>query len=185
MTPQLEIQLIAAVTAAACGLVGVFLVLRKTALLSDAISHAILPGIVLAFFWTENLNSPLLLLAAALTGVLTVGLIECVLLGWVFGAGNLRAFVNQHSKLKLGAWFDVLLRFIIPAILLTVIVWNLVIDLTGEQLYGAANPLGFVDWFPVVIPILWIVGTLSLATYLTRQPSAPDPTESPIATFEA
>ena len=117
--------------------------------------------------------------------LLTVGLIECVLLGWVFGAGNLRAFVNQHSKLKLGAWFDVLLRFIIPAILLTVIVWNLVIDLTGEQLYGAANPLGFVDWFPVVIPILWIVGTLSLATYLTRQPSAPDPTESPIATFEA
>ena len=59
------------------------------------------------------------------------------------------------------------------------------IDLAGDQLYGAANPLGFVDWFPVVIPILWIVGTLALATYLTRQPSAPDPTESPIATFEA
>ena len=78
MTPQTEIQLIAAVTAAACGLVGAFLVLRKTALLSDAISHAILPGIVLAFFWTENLNSPLLLLAAALTGVLTVGLIEAL-----------------------------------------------------------------------------------------------------------
>lgn len=78
MTPQLEIQFIAAVTAAACGLVGAFLVLRKTALLSDAISHAILPGIVLAFFWTENLNSPLLLLAAAGTGVLTVGLIEAL-----------------------------------------------------------------------------------------------------------
>ena len=78
MTPQLEIQLIAAVTAAACALVGAFLVLRKTALLSDAISHAILPGIVLAFFWTENLNSPLLLLAAAVTGVVTVGLIEAL-----------------------------------------------------------------------------------------------------------
>ncbi len=78
MTPQIEIQLIAAVTAAACGLVGAFLVLRKTALLSDAISHAILPGIVLAFFQTENLNSPLLLVAAALTGVLTVGVIEAL-----------------------------------------------------------------------------------------------------------
>ena len=78
MTPQLEIQLIAAVTAAACALVGTFLVLRKTALLSDAISHAILPGIVLAFFQTENLNSPLLLVAAAATGVLAVGLIEAL-----------------------------------------------------------------------------------------------------------
>ncbi|WP_420455248.1 metal ABC transporter permease [Rubrivirga sp.] len=78
MTPQLEIQLIAAVTAAACALVGAFLVLRKTALLSDAISHAILPGIVLAYFQTENLNSPLLLVAAAATGVLTVGMIEAL-----------------------------------------------------------------------------------------------------------
>ena len=78
MTPQLEIQLIAAVTAAACALVGAFLVLRKTALLSDAISHAILPGIVLAYFRTENLNSPLLLVAAAVTGVLTVGAIEAL-----------------------------------------------------------------------------------------------------------
>ena len=78
VTPQLEIQIIAAVTAAACALVGAFLVLRKTALLSDAISHAILPGIVLAFFQTENLNSPLLLVAAAVTGVVTVGLIEAL-----------------------------------------------------------------------------------------------------------
>jgi manganese/zinc/iron transport system permease protein len=78
MTPQIEIQLIAAVTAAACALVGVFLVLRKAALLSDAISHAILPGIVVAFFLTESLTSPWLLLAAAATGVLTVALIEAL-----------------------------------------------------------------------------------------------------------
>ena len=78
MSPQVEIQLITAVTAAACALVGTFLVLRRTALLSDAISHAILPGIVLAFFWTESLSSPLLLVAAALTGVLTVGMIEAL-----------------------------------------------------------------------------------------------------------
>ncbi|MDX1439709.1 MAG: metal ABC transporter permease [Rubricoccaceae bacterium] len=79
MTPQqIEIQFIAAVTAAACSLVGVFLVLRKMSLMSDAISHAILPGIVVGFFLTENLASPLLLVAAILTGVLTVGLIEAL-----------------------------------------------------------------------------------------------------------
>ena len=75
-TPQIEIQLVAAVTAIACALPGVFLVLRRMALMSDAISHAILVGIVLAFFVTEDLSSPLLIIAAAATGVVTVSLVE-------------------------------------------------------------------------------------------------------------
>ncbi|MEM8601755.1 MAG: metal ABC transporter permease [Bacteroidota bacterium] len=78
MTPQVEIQLICATVAAACALVGGFLVLRRASMLSDAISHAILPGIVVAFFLTESLSSPLLLVAAAATGVLTVALIEAL-----------------------------------------------------------------------------------------------------------
>jgi manganese/zinc/iron transport system permease protein len=76
MIPEVEIQWIAAVTAAACALPGVFLVLRRMSLMSDAISHAILLGIVLAFFVTENIASPLLVVAAAATGVLTVSLVE-------------------------------------------------------------------------------------------------------------
>jgi len=79
MSPELEIVLIAVVTAVAAALPGTYLVLRRTALVSDAISHAILPGIVVAFFLTHDLNSPLLLLAAAATGVLTVVLIEALI----------------------------------------------------------------------------------------------------------
>ena len=116
--------------------------------------------------------------------LLTVGFLECVFLGWVFGAANLRAFVNQHSRLKLGAWFDVLIRFVIPAILLVVIVWNLYIDLVGGPLYGSTVPLDFVDWFPVVIPLVWIGGTLALAAYLTSRPTVGAPDEPAIATFE-
>ncbi len=76
--PQLEIQLIAIVVATACAIPGVFLVLRKMALISDAISHSILPGIVIGFFITQDLNSPLLILLAALTGVITVVLVETI-----------------------------------------------------------------------------------------------------------
>ena len=75
-TQQIEIQLIAIVVAVACALPGVFLVLRRMTLMSDAISHAILPGIVLAFFLTGHLSSPLLILAAAGTGMLTVLFVE-------------------------------------------------------------------------------------------------------------
>lgn len=73
---QVEIQLIAVVVAVACALPGTFLVLRRLALVSDAISHSILLGIVLGFFLVGNVNSPVLLVGAALVGLLTVVLVQ-------------------------------------------------------------------------------------------------------------
>ncbi|MEY8870604.1 metal ABC transporter permease [Meridianimaribacter flavus] len=73
---QIEIQLIASLVAVACAIPGTFLVLRKMAMISDAISHSILPGIVIGFFITQDLNSPLLILLAAITGIITVVLVE-------------------------------------------------------------------------------------------------------------
>lgn len=76
MTPtDMEIQLIAAVTAAACALPGVFLILRRMAMMSDAISHTVLLGIVVGFFLVKDINSPLLIVGAATVGVLTVSLV--------------------------------------------------------------------------------------------------------------
>ena len=73
---QIEIQLIAVVVAVACALPGTFLVLRRLALVSDAISHSILLGIVLGFFLVGDVNSPVLLLGAALVGIGTVVLVQ-------------------------------------------------------------------------------------------------------------
>ncbi|MDT0557824.1 metal ABC transporter permease [Ichthyenterobacterium sp. W332] len=75
---QIEIQVIAALVAIACAIPGTFLVLRKMAMISDAISHSILPGIVLGFFITHDLNSPLLIFLAAITGIITVILVEYI-----------------------------------------------------------------------------------------------------------
>lgn len=78
MSLELEIQLVAVVVAVACALPGVFLVLRRMALMSDAITHTVLLGIVLGFFLTGDLSSPILVFGAAATGVLTVALVEVV-----------------------------------------------------------------------------------------------------------
>ena len=75
---QIEIQLIASLVAIACAIPGTFLVLRKMALITDAISHSILPGIVIGFFITHDLSSPILILLATATGVLTVILVEFI-----------------------------------------------------------------------------------------------------------
>ncbi|AMB98641.1 zinc ABC transporter permease [Aerococcus urinaehominis] len=74
----LEIYAIAIVAALACAVPGIFLVLRGTSMLSDAITHSVLLGIVLAFFITHDLNSPLLLVGATLVGVLVVWCIEAL-----------------------------------------------------------------------------------------------------------
>ncbi|WP_412060227.1 iron chelate uptake ABC transporter family permease subunit [Rubrivirga sp. IMCC45206] len=153
MTPQLEIQLIAAVTAAACALVGAFLVLRKTSLLSDAISHAILPGIVLAFFWTESLSSPLLLLAAAVTGVFAVGLIEAL--------GRTR-LVKQDAAIALV--FPAL--FSIGVVLISRFASGVHLDtdavLLGDPAFSWIErvTVGGRDWGP---QSLWVMGTILLA----------------------
>ena len=129
---QLEIQLIAIVTAVACALPGVYLVLRRMTLMSDAISHAILPGIVLAFFLTESLSSPLLILAAAGTGVLTVLFVELL----------------QRTKLvkedaAIGLTFPAL--FSIGVILISRFAGNVHLDmdavLLGELAYAPLNRL--------------------------------------------
>jgi manganese/zinc/iron transport system permease protein len=76
MNPQLETILVLAAVAAACAVPGVFLLLRRMALASDAISHVLLFGIVLAYFATGDLASPWLFAGAAASGVLTVSTVE-------------------------------------------------------------------------------------------------------------
>lgn len=58
------------VLGASSGMLGSFAVLRKQSLLGDAISHAALPGIVLAFMITKSKESHVLLLGALIVGLI-------------------------------------------------------------------------------------------------------------------
>lgn len=76
MSADLQIVLTAGLVATACGLLGPFLVLRRVALLGDAVSHAVLPGIV-ATFLLFGTRAPLPVIAgAAVFAVLCVLAIE-------------------------------------------------------------------------------------------------------------
>ena len=73
------VLLIALVTALSCSIIGVFLVIRKMSMMTDAISHTVLLGIVLAFLIIPNLNSPLLIIGAVVMGLITVFLTEVLI----------------------------------------------------------------------------------------------------------
>lgn len=70
--------LIGTLAAIACALPGNFLILRRQALIGDAISHVVLPGIVVAFLLTGVVAAIPMLLGAAGAAVVAVVLIEAV-----------------------------------------------------------------------------------------------------------
>lgn len=61
-----------------CGLLGCFVVLRRMALIGDALSHAVLPGVVLTFILTQSVEPIPLLIGATVSGLITTGLISLV-----------------------------------------------------------------------------------------------------------
>jgi manganese/zinc/iron transport system permease protein len=70
------IILIGALVACSCSILGCFLVLRKMSMIGDAISHSVLPGIVLAFLFSGSRDSLIMMVGAAAIGLLTVFLIQ-------------------------------------------------------------------------------------------------------------
>ena len=102
--------------------------------------------------------------------LITVGLLECLLLGWVLGAEKIRAAVNEHSKFKLPAFFDWMIKLIIPAILGFVLIGTLYEDITQEGgVYGFQWGVEAIGILPVVVPIVWLAFTVGLAAYLTTR----------------
>lgn len=73
--PPILIGILAAI---ACALPGNFLVLRKQALIGDAISHVVLPGIVLAFLVTQALDAWAMLLGAGAAALFAVVMIDVI-----------------------------------------------------------------------------------------------------------
>jgi len=70
--------LIAIFAAVACALPGNFLILRRQALVGDAISHVVLPGIVVAFILTGTVSTGPIFLGAAAAAIVAAILIEIV-----------------------------------------------------------------------------------------------------------
>jgi len=77
------IVIIGALCAVACALPGCFLVLRQMSMMGDAISHAVLPGLAIAFLVTGSRASLGMFIGAAIVGVLTA-----VFTHWVSGFGK-------------------------------------------------------------------------------------------------
>lgn len=131
------ILLVLLITSITCGIIGSVLVLRKLSMVADAISHSVLLGIVLAFFISKDLTSPLLVIGAAIFGILTVFAIESL------SKTNL-----VKSDDAVGIVFP--LFFALAVILITKFARNAHIDvdivLMGEVILSPLNTIGVLGY---------------------------------------
>lgn len=108
-----------------CALLGNFLILKKMSMMGDAISHAVLPGLAIAFFLTSSKASFAMFLGAAILGVIT-----SVLTQWIHKHGN----VDQGASM--GVVFTIL--FAIGLVLIVQAADSVDLD-PGCVLYGAVE----------------------------------------------
>ena len=68
-------------------------------------------------------------------GIAFMGLLECVVLGWLWRIGTLRRHANSHSDWRVGRWWDYLVRLVIPLLLGTLFFWQLFDDINSGFLF--------------------------------------------------
>lgn len=134
------IVVVGALCAVSCAILGNYLVLRKMSMMGDAISHAVLPGLALAFLYTGSRGSWAMFVGAAAVGVLTA-----------VGTQGLCRYGRVEEGASMGVVFTVLF-----AVGLVIIVRAAdAVDLDPNcVLYGAIEltPLDTVRWGGFLIP---------------------------------
>jgi manganese/zinc/iron transport system permease protein len=141
------ILLTGSLVATCCAVLGAFLVLRRMALIGDAISHSVLPGIVIAFLVSGTRDSLIMLLGASVLGLVTVFLIQ-----WFHQSG-------VQSDASIGVVFTAL--FAVGVVLVSMNARQVDLDLDCV-LYGE---IAYVHWNTITLfgidaipKAVWLLG---------------------------
>jgi neurotransmitter:Na+ symporter, NSS family len=82
-----------------------------------------------------------------------VGIFECIAIGWIYGADKMRVFINSVSKVKVGKWWDVSIKYIIPILLVILLVVQFIRDINTPYEGYPGWALG-IGWGVVIVPVV-------------------------------
>ncbi|WAA09035.1 metal ABC transporter permease [Fervidibacillus albus] len=139
------ILLTASLVGISSGIVGVFLILRRMAMMADAISHTVLLGIVTSYLITRSLSGFHMLVGAVVAGIATTFLVQ-----WLHSKG-----VQQDASI--GVVFTTL--FAIGVILIATEVGNVHLDVQ----HALMGEIAFIPWNTMEVPF---IGEIPIATFM-------------------
>ncbi|MCK4300389.1 MAG: sodium-dependent transporter, partial [Planctomycetes bacterium] len=59
-------------------------------------------------------------------GLAVVGLVECIIVGWLYKTGELRRWLNSVSEIRIGIWWEVCIKVVTPLVLIVTLVLNVI-----------------------------------------------------------
>ncbi len=92
-------------------------------------------------------------------GLAAVGFMEAVVIAYLFGAERFRNYVNRHSEVKIGRWWNLCVKFLTPLLLGAIILWSLIEEL--KKPYG-----GYPHWALTVGGWLVVILAVNLGVLL-------------------
>lgn len=96
-------------------------------------------------------------------GLVVVGIAECILVGWFFRLRTLRDHINEVSTIRLGSWWEILIKYFIPLALAVI--------LSGDLYNEISQPYGGYSWASLIlIGRDWVILTMIVAFILTAMP---------------
>ncbi|MCY6960737.1 sodium-dependent transporter, partial [Clostridium sp. ZC22-4] len=96
-------------------------------------------------------------------GIALIGLVEVIILGYVYKVEKMRPEVNMYSDFHIGKWWDVLIKYVTPILLGYMTITNIITEF--REAYGG---------HPLVARIIfgWViaVGIFIIGVYLSKKP---------------
>ena len=90
-----------------------------TCVIGFLLSLAFTPGSGL--YWLELVDHFI-----ANFGLVVIGLIECIILGWLYPLDSLRIYANERSEIQVGSWWNTFIKYVIPFFLILLLVISII-----------------------------------------------------------
>ncbi|MCD6378095.1 MAG: sodium-dependent transporter [Planctomycetes bacterium] len=105
-------------------------------------------------------------------GIILMGLLECVILGWAYRLKRLREHANERSDWTLGWWWDITIRFAAPIVLSALATWSLLDQALGPGglIYDKSGTLQVPKLVSLIVA--GIVPIIAIVLSLIRSPGA-------------
>lgn len=105
-------------------------------------------------YWLDMLDR-----AVAFYGLLITGAISCIVIGWFWNPGRLRSHTNETSEVSIGAWWEWMIKVVVPLALIFVLIYGGFSQDIPEAYEG--YEIGFLNGSHVIWLVLVITLVLS------------------------
>lgn len=102
--------------------------------------------------------------------LIVIGIIECLLVGWIYGSEKIRTYFNETGTIKFGKWWDAMIRFVTPLALLGISIMWIIQNI--KENYGGYETKYLIlgGWLVVAITIIIGFGLM----FLRSREAAPE-----------